>query len=133
MMTPAPIDTLMRALSDPTRRAVFDRIARSSEITVSELTQGSGVTQGAISQHVKLLKQAGLVVERPEGRHIYYRAQPHGLMPLSEWVRTYERFWTNRLDHLEQLLLDDDARIAATTRKTNKTRNPSTKKQGDDR
>ena len=62
------INTVMRTLADPTRRAVFERIVKSNEITVSELTQGSGVTQGAISQHIKSLKQAGLIAERPEGR-----------------------------------------------------------------
>lgn len=107
--TPAIIDSVMRALADPTRRAVFERIARSHEISVGELTSGSGVTQGAISQHLKSLKQAGLVTERPEGRNVYYRAQPQGLSPLTEWIRTYERFWTDRLDRLEQLLLADES------------------------
>ena len=61
------IDAVMRALADPTRRAVFERIVSSDEITVVELTRGSGVTQGAISQHLKSLKQAGLVAERAAG------------------------------------------------------------------
>jgi DNA-binding transcriptional ArsR family regulator len=60
------ITTAMRALADPTRRAILERVARSDEMTVVELTRGSGVTQGAISQHLKHLKQAGLVTERPE-------------------------------------------------------------------
>jgi DNA-binding transcriptional ArsR family regulator len=51
-----PVDAVMRTLADPTRRAVFERIVRSDEITVGELTRGSGVTQGAISQHLKSLK-----------------------------------------------------------------------------
>ncbi len=136
--TPAIIDFVMRALADPTRRAVFERIARASEITVGELTQGSGVTQGAISQHLKSLRQAGLVAERPEGRNVYYRAQPQGLSPLTEWIRTYERFWTDRFDRLEQLLLADDASASRESETANrigkkKTRNRITKKQGDDR
>ena len=69
MVQTQAIDTVMRALADPTRRAVFERIATASEVTVAELTRGSGVTQGAISQHLKSLKQAGLVAERPEGRN----------------------------------------------------------------
>ncbi len=144
--TPAIIDSVMRALADPTRRAVFERIARSSEITVGDLTQGSGVTQGAISQHLKSLRQAGLVTERPEGRNVYYRAQPQGLMPLTEWIRTYERFWTDGLDRLESLLLADDAQASRkaesasetnknkTANKTrNKPRNKIPKKKGDGR
>ena len=61
MLQAAPLDTVMRALADPTRRSVFERIVRSDQISVAELTRGSGVTQGAISQHLKSLKQAGLV------------------------------------------------------------------------
>ena len=63
----AAIDAVMRALADPTRRAVYERVVGSDEITVAELTQGSGVTQGAVSQHLKSLKQAGLVADRPAG------------------------------------------------------------------
>jgi len=91
---------------------VFDRVARSDEITVVELTRGSGVTQGAISQHLKSLRQAGLVVERPEGRNVYYRADPKGLTPLRDWLSIYERFWTDRLDVLERLLRDEASRSA---------------------
>ena len=61
MTEAVPVDAVMRALADSTRRAVFERIVRSNEITVVELTRGSGVTQGAISQHLRSLKQAGLV------------------------------------------------------------------------
>ena len=110
MLHSAPIDTVMRTLADPTRRAVFERIARSDEITVGELTHGSGVTQGAISQHLKSLRQAGLVTERPEGRKVFYRAQPEGLAPLREWLSFYERFWTSRLDILDRLLRNEDQR-----------------------
>ena len=106
------IHDVMRALADPTRRAVFERVAANDEISVAELTRGSGVTQGAISQHLKLLKQAGLVAERPEGRNVFYRAAPEGLSPLAEWLRTYHRFWSGRLDTLEKLLRDEDARKA---------------------
>jgi DNA-binding transcriptional ArsR family regulator len=114
MTEAVPIDAVMRALADPTRRAVFERVAKSDEITVVELTRGSGVTQGAISQHLKSLKQAGLVAERPEGRKVFYRAQPQGLAPLRDWLSFYERFWTERLDVLERLLLEEQARDQST-------------------
>jgi DNA-binding transcriptional ArsR family regulator len=103
-----PIDTIMRSLSDPTRRAVFERVVRSDEITVVELTRGSGVTQGAISQHLKSLKQAGLVAERPEGRNVYYRAQPEGLAPLVDWMDHYGVFWRERFANLRTLLKEID-------------------------
>jgi DNA-binding transcriptional ArsR family regulator len=108
MLQPTPIDTVMRTLADPTRRAVFERVVRSDEITVSELTRGSGVTQGAISQHLKSLKQAGLVAERPQGRRVYYRAQPEGLAPLVDWISHYDAFWRERFANLRNLLKEID-------------------------
>jgi len=109
MMQTANIDAVMRTLADPTRRAVFERIVTSEEITVAELTRGSGVTQGAISQHLKSLKQAGLVADRPEGRNVHYRAEPKGLAPLVAWMGLYGAFWTDRLEALERLLRAEDA------------------------
>jgi DNA-binding transcriptional ArsR family regulator len=100
----ASIDTVLRTLSDPTRRAVFERIVGCDEISVVELTRGSGVTQGAISQHLKSLKLAGLVAERPEGRHVYYRAAPEGLAPLVDWIGHYGVFWRERFANLKTLL-----------------------------
>src|ERR1700761_9190934 len=108
MMQTASIDTVMRALADPTRRAVFERVVGADEITVADLTRGSGVTQGAISQHLKSLKQAGLVIERPEGRNVYYRAQPDGLTPLVDWMSHYGVFWRERFANLEALLKEID-------------------------
>jgi DNA-binding transcriptional ArsR family regulator len=102
------ITVVMRALADPTRRAVFERIVDADEITVVELTRGSSVTQGAISQHLKSLKQAGLVRERPEGRNVYYRAEPRGLAPLADWMSHYGVFWHERFADLKKLLKDID-------------------------
>lgn len=104
----AHIDTVMHALAVPIRRAVFERIVRFGEITVVELTRGSGVTQGAISQHLKSLKQAGLVVERPEGRNVYYRVRPEGLEPLADWMSHYSAFWRDRFAALRTLLEEID-------------------------
>lgn len=102
------ISTVLRTLADPTRRAVFERVMQADEITVADLTRGSGVTQGAISQHLKSLKQAGLVIERPEGRKVYYRAQPDGLLPLADWMTHYSAFWRDRFADLRRLLKDID-------------------------
>ena len=108
MIQPAEINAVMRTLADPTRRAVFERVMMSDEITVGELTRGSGVSQGAISQHLKSLKQAGLVAERPEGRHVYYRARPEGLAPLADWMSHYSVFWRERFADLRALLKEID-------------------------
>ena len=102
------LDNVIRALADPTRRSVFERIARADEITVAELTRGSGVTQGAISQHLKSLKQAGLVVERPADRNVYYRVQAEGLAPLVQWMKHYGAFWRKRMANLQTLLKELD-------------------------
>ncbi|WP_027230148.1 metalloregulator ArsR/SmtB family transcription factor [Phyllobacterium sp. UNC302MFCol5.2] len=104
MLDAATITNVMRTLADPTRRAVFERIVGTDEITVVELTRGSGVTQGAISQHLKSLKRAGLVAERPEGRNVYYRARPEGLEPLFDWMNHYGVFWRERFANLRSLL-----------------------------
>ena len=104
----ARIDAVMRALADPTRRSVYERIVGSPEITVADLTKGSGVTQGAVSQHLKSLRQAGLVIERPEGRNVYYRAQPEGLAPLVDWMSHYGVFWRERFANLRSLLKEID-------------------------
>lgn len=108
MMQTASLDTVMRALADPTRRSVYERVVNADEITVGELTRGSGVTQGAISQHLKSLKQAGLVIERPEGRNVFYRAEPEGLAPLFDWMSHYGVFWRERFANLRNLLKEID-------------------------
>jgi DNA-binding transcriptional ArsR family regulator len=104
----AAIDTVMRTLADPTRRAVFERIVNSDEVTVGELTRGSGVTQSAISQHLRALKEAGLIVDRPEGRNVHYRAEPKGLAPLVDWMSLYGVFWRERFANLRTLLKEID-------------------------
>src|SRR3984957_4254223 len=108
MTEAVPINAVMRALADPTRRAVFEQVVGADEITVVELTRGSGGTQGAISQHLKSLKQAGLVAERAEGRKGYYRAPPGGLAPLVDWMSHYAVFWRDRFADLRTLLKEID-------------------------
>ena len=108
MIEATAINVVLRTLADPTRRAIFERVISSDEITVVELTRGSGVTQGAISQHLKSLKMAGLVAERPAGRNVYYRAQPEGLAPLADWMSHYGVFWRERFANLKTLLKEID-------------------------
>ena len=103
-----PIDLVIRTLADPTRRAVFERIIQSEEISVVELTKGSGVTQSAISQHLRSLKQAGLISDRAQGRNVFYRAEPKGLAPLVDWMSHYGVFWRERFASLRTLLKEID-------------------------
>jgi DNA-binding transcriptional ArsR family regulator len=100
----ANFETVIRALADPTRRAMFERIVGSEELNVAELTRESGVSQGAVSQHLKSLKRAGLVAERPQGRNVFYRATPEGLAPLFDWLSHYDAFWRQRFVNLRTLL-----------------------------
>ncbi len=97
-------DLLFRTLSDPTRRAIFERLTRDGELTVHALTGHSGVSQPAVSKHLGILKLAGLVRNRREGRETHYSAHPQGLEPLIDWMKVYGAFWHDRLDRLEALL-----------------------------
>ena len=102
-MSNAP-DVLFRTLADPTRRAIFERLCRDGEQTVGALTARAGVSQPAVSKHLGVLRQAGLVRDRHEGRQTHYSAQLSALSPLIEWTSQMTGFWENRFDDLEDLL-----------------------------
>ena len=97
-------DVLFKTLADPTRRAVFERLCRDGEQTVRALTDQSGVSQPAVSKHLGILKLAGLVRDRHEGRQTHYSAQLGALAPLIDWTSRMAGFWQSRFDHLEDLL-----------------------------
>jgi DNA-binding transcriptional ArsR family regulator len=97
-------DNVFRALADPTRRAIFERLARHGEQTVHALTDHSGVSQPAVSKHLTVLKRAKLVRHRREGRETHYRAWPDALAPMVDWLDHYGAFWRERFDRLESLL-----------------------------
>ena len=97
-------DILFRTLADPTRRAIFERLCREGEQTVGALTAQAGVSQPAVSKHLAVLKQAGLVRDRHAGRQTHYSAQLTALAPLLDWTSEMGGFWENRIDHLEDLL-----------------------------
>lgn len=97
-------DTLFKTLADPTRRGIFERLCRQGEQTVGALTAQSGVSQPAVSKHLGVLKQAGLVLDRHAGRQTHYSAQPGALAPLTDWTVQMTGFWESRFDHLEDLL-----------------------------
>ena len=97
-------DLLFKALADPTRRAVFERLCRSGEQTVAALTAQAGVSQPAVSKHLGVLKQAGLVLDRHEGRQTHYSARFGALAPLIDWTSQMAGFWEHKFDDLEDLL-----------------------------
>ena len=97
-------DLLFRSLADPTRRAIFERLCRDGELTVGALTARSKVSQPAISKHLGILREAGLVRDRHEGRQTHYSAHRAALAPLLDWTSQMAGFWQSRFDALEDLL-----------------------------
>jgi DNA-binding transcriptional ArsR family regulator len=104
----AQLTAVMKTLADPTRRAVFERIAREGEVKATDLVRGTRVSQPAVSQHLRALREARLVAERRDGRHVLYRVRPNGLAPLVDWLGHYRTFWRERFDKLEQLLKESE-------------------------
>jgi len=102
-MSAAP-NALFKSLADPTRRAIFERLVHDGEQTVQVLTDRSGVSQPAVSKHLGVLKLAGLVRDRRQGRQTHYSAQPDALTPLMDWITLYGAFWRDRFDRLEAVL-----------------------------
>jgi DNA-binding transcriptional ArsR family regulator len=99
-----PPDPLFHALADPTRRALFEHLCRDGEQTVAALTREAGISQPAVSRHLRLLREAGLISGRPAGRQTHYRARIEALAPLADWTRRMTAFWQARFDALEDLL-----------------------------
>lgn len=97
-------DAVFRSLSDPTRRALFEHLCREGEQTVGSLTDRAGISQPAVSKHLAVLKQAGLVEGRQDGRRTRYEARFQALSPLIEWTDEMTQFWEGRFDRLEDVL-----------------------------
>jgi DNA-binding transcriptional ArsR family regulator len=98
---------IFKVLADPTRRAVLERLA-GAEMTATELREGFAISQPAMSQHLAVLRGAGLVSERRAGRFAHYRVEPKGLAPLHAWLARYKAFWPERIDALKDLLKEMD-------------------------
>lgn len=98
---------LFRALADPSRRAIFERLTQG-ELGVKELTACFDISQPAVSQHLATLSQASLVAARRDGRKTFYRASPDGLAPLVDWIAQYRAFWIERIASLQDLLKEMD-------------------------
>ncbi|HUN94753.1 MAG TPA: metalloregulator ArsR/SmtB family transcription factor [Bradyrhizobium sp.] len=101
---PAAHDILFRTLADPTRRAIFEWLCRDGEQTVGALTARAKISQPAVSKHLGLLKQAGLVRDRHHGRQTHYSAQLRALAPLIDWTSRMTGFWQRKFDDIEHLL-----------------------------
>ena len=92
------------ALADPTRRTLFERIAERPR-SVGDLAAGLPVSRPAVSQHLKVLKDAGLVVDEARGAARIYRIDPHGLGPIRRWL---DKQWDSSLDNFKKLAEQED-------------------------
>ena len=86
---------------------MLERLA-SAEMTATELREGFAISQPAMSQHLAVLRTAGLISERREGRFVNYRVEPAGMAPLHQWLARYRAFWPNRVGALQDLLKEMD-------------------------
>lgn len=96
------------AVADPTRRELIDLLAGADEVPLHKLTAEFEVGRTAISKHLTMLREAGLVDVRKEGRETLYRLTPEPLQEIQNWVALYQQFWTVRLDKLKTLLEKDE-------------------------
>ncbi len=100
--------SVFHAIADPTRRAILD-LLREGEQTVGAmmdaLLRGARkVTQSAFSQHLAVLRSAGLVAAEKKGRHRVYSFRPQPLAEVADWIVAYDRFWSQKFDHLGKYL-----------------------------
>ena len=105
------LDIVFHALGDATRRGMLASLALG-ERTVGQLAEPFAMSFAGASKHVKVLEEAGLIRREVRGRTHVCTLEPGPLASADAWLRHYERFWTGRLDALEQLLREDDARKA---------------------
>lgn len=99
MSRPVASADIFQAIADPTRRAILDRL-REGEQPVKQLAEPFKMSLPAISQHLQVLCNAGLVIQQRAGRQRLYRLNPAPLQQVSEWVAHYEQFWQQKLDAL---------------------------------
>jgi DNA-binding transcriptional ArsR family regulator len=90
-------------LAEPNRRRILD-LLRVEERPVGELVRELEVSQPAVSKHLRVLREAGLVTVRPEAQRRVYRVAPEPLKEMDEWLAPYRRLWSKRLDRLERHL-----------------------------
>lgn len=99
----------LAAIADPTRRRIVEMLAKRDR-TVGEIVEAFDMSAPAISQHLKVLREAGLVNSHVEGQSRIQSLNPAGLQPIQSWLMATMNFWNQRLDALEQALKADDAK-----------------------
>ena len=107
------LDTVFHALGDATRRHMLRELS-AGERTVSQLAEPFAISLAAASKHIKVLENAGMIRREVRGRTHLCRLDPGPLAGAHEWLSHYKRFWTDRLDALDRLLREEDARNSLT-------------------
>ncbi|MGK7371313.1 MAG: ArsR/SmtB family transcription factor [Candidatus Halalkalibacterium sp. M3_1C_030] len=98
---------IFRAVADPTRREIIDLLIDRS-LPVNEVADRFDISRPAISKHLKILEECGVLIVRKEGRKRYCKTNPNKLKEITQWVDQYRAFWNRRLDTLETLLMKED-------------------------
>ncbi|MBD3616211.1 MAG: winged helix-turn-helix transcriptional regulator [Gracilimonas sp.] len=98
---------VFQAIADPTRREIIDLLAGQS-MPVNDVARQFEMSRPAVSKHIKILNECGLVVIRKEGRKRYCRADTRKLQEVIEWAYRYRKFWNEKLDALEAALAEDE-------------------------
>jgi DNA-binding transcriptional ArsR family regulator len=125
------MNSVFHALGDATRRHMLRDLA-GGERTVSQLAQPFAISLAAASKHIKVLESAGMIRREVRGRTHLCRLDPGPLASAHEWLSFYERFWTSRLDVLEQLLRAEDDASKSKKPKSKKTAPKSKSRKGDE-
>ena len=101
-------DAVFQALADPTRRQLFELLAKAGELSVTDLTRQVPVSQPMVSRHLAMLRTAQLVTDRQQNREHLFSARGEGLAPLADWMSRQSQFWSDRFDALDGLLAKMD-------------------------
>ncbi len=94
---------MFEVLAEPNRRRILEQL-REGERTVNDMVARMEISQPAMSRHLKVLREAGLVTARVDAQRRYYRLQQEPLAEIEEWLATFRPFWTDKLDALERYL-----------------------------
>ena len=115
-----------QAIADPTRRAIINMVANQS-LNLNAVAENFDISRPAISRHIKILTQCGLIVIKQKGRERYCEASLQPLNEVSQWIEQYRTFWTSKLDALGSFLADDDKKITAKINKKSAAKKTSRK------
>ncbi|MFC6582583.1 ArsR/SmtB family transcription factor [Sulfitobacter aestuariivivens] len=96
------------ALSDPTRLSVVEELMQRGELPAGDLVAHAGMTGPAVSRHLKVLREAGVVTQRAEGTKRFYKVAPEAMKAISDWTISHHSFWAAGLDRLDAILAADD-------------------------